>query len=129
MIRVAVALFLVAHGLVHLMYFAPKPQDDATYPFVPETRWIARVLGLTPGAAKTVARGFAVVTAAAFVVAGVALLVDASIWEPAALIASGVSLVLMLLFFHPWLSIGIAIDLAIVASIGWLHVPASLFEG
>lgn len=126
--RVAVALFLAAHGLVHLMYFAPKPKDDATYPFVPESRWIARVLGLTPGAAKALSRAFAVVTAVAFVAAAVALLADASAWEPAALIASGVSLMLMLLFFHPWLSIGIAIDLAIVASIGWLHVPASIFE-
>jgi hypothetical protein len=39
-----------------------------------------------------------------------------------------VSLVLMVLFFHRWLSFGIAIDVAILASV-WAQVPASLFEG
>jgi hypothetical protein len=44
-----------------------------------------------------------------------------------AVVGSAVSLVLMLLFFHPWLAIGVAIDVAIVASIWSWHAPASLF--
>jgi hypothetical protein len=126
--RVLVGLFLVAHGLVHLLYLAPRPADDPKYPFVPETRWLPRATGMAPGAAKAVAGVLAVLTAVAFALAGVALWFDAGVWETAAVAGSIVSLALMLLFFHRWLLIGIAIDLGIAGSIWWWHVPASLFD-
>lgn len=129
MIDVIAGLFLAAHGLVHLLYVTPAPADDPNYPFVPESRWIVRTLRLKPASAKAFAGSLAVLVAIVFVAAGVALLADASVWERAAVIASAISLVLMVVFFHPWLSIGIAIDVAIIASLMWLHVPASLFEG
>ena len=127
MVRVIVGLFLVAHGLVHLLYFVPRP-DDPAYPFVPKDRWFAKALGLQPSAAKAVARTLAVVCAIALAISGVALLASADLWEPAAVVGSATSLLLMLLFFHPWLVIGIAIDVAILASVLSLHVPSSLFE-
>jgi len=126
--RFAIGLFLVAHGLVHLLYLAPRPQDDPSYPFVPEDRWLPRILDLAPGTAKAIARAGAVVTAAVLAVSGVALLVDAAVWEPTAAVGAGLSLALLFAFFHRWLTIGIAIDVAIVASVVWLHVPPSLFD-
>jgi len=126
--RFAIGLFLIAHGLVHLMYLAPRPEGDASYPFVPEERWLPRVLGIAPGGAKTIAIAASILTALVLAFAGIALLVDATVWEPAAVAGAGLSLALLLAFYHPWLSIGIAIDLAIVASVVWLHVPASLFD-
>jgi hypothetical protein len=128
MLRVVVGLFLVAHGLVHLLYFAPPPEDDPRYPFVPEDRWFAKALGLQPSAAKAVAGTFAVVSALAFAASGIALFASAELWEAAAVVGSAVSLVLFLLFFHRWLVFGIAIDFAILASVLSWHVPASLFE-
>jgi hypothetical protein len=127
MVRILVGLFLVAHGLVHLLYFAPRP-DDPTYPFVPEDRWFARFPGFRPSAARAVARTLAVVCAIGFAISGVGLLASANLWEPAAVIGATASLVLMVLFFHPWLVIGIAIDVLILASVLSLHVPPSLFE-
>jgi hypothetical protein len=126
--RFAIGLFLIAHGLVHLMYLAPRPEGDASYPFVPEDRWLARILGISPWSAKTIAIVASILTALVLAVAGIALVLDATVWEPAAVVGAGLSLALMLAFYHPWLSIGIAIDLAIVASVTWLHVPASLFD-
>ena len=126
--RILVGLFLVAHGLVHLLYLAPRPEEDQSYPFVPETRWITSALGLEPARAKTFAGALAVVAAGAFVVAGCALIVDAAIWQPAVVVASAISLLLLLLFFHPWLLIGIALDIVIIASVVRWHVPAALFE-
>jgi hypothetical protein len=126
--RILVGLFLVAHGLVHLLYLTPKPEEDQSYPFVPETRWITSALGLEPALAKTFARALAVITAVAFVVAGCALIVNAAIWQPAVVFASSISLVLLLLFFHPWLLVGIGIDIVIIASAARWHVPAALFE-
>jgi hypothetical protein len=46
-----------------------------------------RTVGLKPAAAKALAGSLAVLTAIAFVVAGVALLADASLWEPVAIVA------------------------------------------
>ena len=60
--------------------------------------------------------------------AGCALIVNAAIWQPAAVVASSISLLLMVLFFHPWLLIGIAIDIVIIASVIRWHVPAVLFD-
>lgn len=126
MVRVIVGLFLVAHGLVHLLYFAPRP-GDPSYPFVAEDRWLAKTLRLQPSVAWAVARTLAVAGAIAFAISGVALLASADLWKAAAVVGSATSLVLMLLFFHPWLVIGIAIDVAILASVPSLHVPPSLF--
>lgn len=122
------ALFLIAHGLVHLLYLAPRPKDDPNYPFVPEERWLPQALGLSPSAAKAVAGALAVVCALAFVVSGIALLANVSLWQGAAVAGSGASLALMLLFLHPWLALGIAIDVLILGSVLSWHVPASLFE-
>lgn len=129
MTRVILGAFLVAHGLVHLLYVTPGPKDDPAHPFVPGSRWIVRAVGIAPGTAKAVAGAMAVLSAVLFAVAGIAALADASMWQPTAVVASVCSLVLMLLFFHPWLLIGIAIDVAIIADVAWLHVPASLFAG
>ena len=129
MVRVIVGLFLIAHGLIHLLYVTPPPKDDPSYPFVPETRWFARAAGLEPGPAKGVARALAIACVALFVIAGIGLLANADLWKAAAVGGSAVSLVLMLLFFHPWLVLGIAIDVAIIGSVLSWHVPASLFEG
>ncbi|HEX6230809.1 MAG TPA: hypothetical protein VF029_03775 [Actinomycetota bacterium] len=128
MLRIVVGLFLIAHGLVHLLYLGPRPEDDPRFPFVPEDRWFARAVGLEPGGAKAVAGGIAIACALVLLVSGIALFVDADLWEPTAAIGAVISLVVLLLFFHRWLLIGIAIDVAILASVWSLHVPASLFE-
>ena len=128
MLRILAGLFLIAHGLVHLLYLGPRPEDDPSYPFVPEDRWLPRAIGLQPSAAKALAGTLAVVCMVALVVSGIALLANAELWQPMAVAGSVVSLVLMLLFFHPWLAFGIAIDVAIIVSVLSWHVPASLFE-
>lgn len=127
MTRILVGLLLIAHGLVHLLYLVPAPQGDPSYPFVPESRWIADALSLAPGTAKASAGTLAVALALALALAGVALIVDVQLWQAAAAVGAVGSLALLALFFHPWLSIGIAIDVAILPDITWWHVPASAF--
>ena len=128
MVRTIVGLLLIAHGLVHLLYLMPRPEDDPSYPFVPETRWSAKLVGLEPSTAKIVAVSLAVAVAVALLVSGIALFVDADIWKVAAATGSLLSLALLLLFFHPWLTIGIAIDVAILIGVWFAHLPSSLFD-
>ena len=128
MVRTVVGLLLIAHGLVHLLYLMPRPEDDPSYPFVPETRWSAKVVGLEPSIAKIVAASLAVAVAVVLLVSGIALFADVDIWKVAAATGSLLSLALLLLFFHPWLTIGIAIDVAILTDVWFAHLPASLFD-
>jgi len=44
-------------------------------------------------------------------------------------VGSVASLALLVLNSHPWLVLGVAIDIAIVWSVLSAHVPATLFEG
>lgn len=126
--RTVVGLLLIAHGLVHLMYLMPRPEDDQSYPFVPETRWSAKLVGLGPSTAKMIAVCLAVAVAVVLLVSGIALFADADIWKAAAATGSLLSLALLLLFFHPWLTIGIAVDVAILTDVWFAQLPSSLFD-
>lgn len=126
--RTVVGLLLIAHGLVHLMYLMPRPEDDQSYPFVPETRWSAKLVGLGPSTAKMIAVSLAVAVAVVLLVSGIALFADADIWKAAAATGSLLSLALLLLFFHPWLTIGIAVDVAILTDVWFAQLPSSLFD-
>jgi hypothetical protein len=128
MVRILTGSFLIAHGLVHLLYLMPRPEDDASYPFVPEERWSARLVGLEPATAKRVAAALAIGCAIVLFVSGVGLFADADVWKPMAAAGALLSLALLLLFFHPWLTIGVAIDAGILASVWYAHVPSSLFR-
>lgn len=92
--------FLVAHGLVHLGVWAmPKPAEGKEPPFDPAHSWLL-------GDARTLAISLAVASAVLFVIAALGLFGHADWWRSMAVIASGVSLALMTLFFHPWLLVG-----------------------
>ena len=44
-VKVLVGLFLVAHGLVHLLYFLPS--DDPKYPMTADKSWLVTRLGVS----------------------------------------------------------------------------------
>ena len=127
MLRFSAGAFLIMHGLIHAAYLAPKA-DDPRYPFVAERTWFATSLDLEAGAAKAVFATLAMTALVSFLVAGIGLCVNAGWWQPLAVAGSFASLAVLLLGFHPQLALGVAIDVAIVASVLWAHVPSPLFE-
>lgn len=120
-----VVVFLVAHGLLHLGIWLPKPApgDGKQPPFEPDH---SAVLTRVMPEARThrVAIVLAWVSAVAYVLAGVAVAVDVAA-APVAVFAAVSGLLLKALFFHPWLSIGVLLDLGVLSSalFGW---PVSL---
>jgi hypothetical protein len=121
MFELATGAFLILHGLVHLSYLAPKV-DDPHYPFVPERSWVATAAHLEVGTARSVFSALAVATAIAYAAAGVGLVLDAGWWPALAVAGSIGSLTVLLLGFHPWLVLGVAIDVGVIAlalSGGW----------
>jgi hypothetical protein len=97
-------LFLIAHGLLHVAVWVPRPQanvpfDTSRSPMFGNVRGVAISLSL--------------LAALLFVVAGVAVLIHAAWWAPVAIAAAAISALLIILTFSPWLLAGLAIDVVI----------------
>ena len=97
-------IFLVAHGLVHVAVWLSPPQPDA--PFDACRSWLL-------GQIRPLARALAAGACGLFILAGVLALVGAGSAAGTAVAAAGVSLVLTVLTFNPWLSAAVAINVAI----------------
>lgn len=140
-LRILFSIFLIAHGLIHMsLATVPTPkQGEIHTPFWPgwwrdavDTSWPASRLGLSPALVRTTGWVLWLAVTAAFVVAGLGLLGVPglnTLWQPAAVFASAASLVLLALYWHPWLVMGVALDLALVLGMyaGWFQrfLPAS----
>ncbi len=126
MLQLATGALLILHGLVHLGYVSPKP-DDPRYPFAPQRAWIVSAAHVEVGLARTLFAALAAVVVTAFTVAGIGLFAGAGWWQVAATVGAIASVVELLLGFHLWLVLGIAIDVVIVAGIA-AQWPAGLWS-
>lgn len=122
MVRWLFISFLVAHGLVHLAVWLAPATPGAKAPFNPAHSWL---LGERRGLAVVVAA----LAAALYLVAGAALMAHAAWWRAVAVAGSGVSLTLITSYFHPWLSFGAGLDIALIAAVAWLDWPARALLG
>ena len=109
-----VATFLVAHGLVHLAIYAVPADPSKPAPFDPSRSWVLVGRGVDAVTMRSASAALARVTAAAYAIAGAMLLLGAP-WEAAGAVAAGAGLSLKSLWFHPWLVLGVGIDLAVLA--------------
>lgn len=106
-IRVVVGVLLVAHGLVHLLWFAPN--KDSSWPFTLDARWI-------PEAARrpvaVVLVGLTIVTFALLALAIWGVPVLGPLWPGLAVAAATSSLLMLVVFWNAQLIIGVVIDVA-----------------
>lgn len=105
LLRIAVAVLLFVHGFVHLrVWWWGFPQS----PFDPRRSWLI-------GEARAVSVALAVLAGALLIVAAIGYATGQDWSAYAAIGGSLVSIVLIILVFNPWLLLGVAIDVAIVA--------------
>lgn len=113
--------FLLAHGLLHASYFTPKP-DDPNYPFSFSKGWFADLAGQSAGIVGTM---LCLITITAFILAALGVFGVGGLNEFAQIsvtIGAVASLLLLVLFWHPWLILGVLIDLILLVGIqlyGW----------
>jgi hypothetical protein len=126
MLELATGAFLILHGLVHLGYLSPKPEDPR-YPFTPERAWLVSAAHVDVVAAKGIFTTVAALAVLSYTLAGIGVVLDAGWWPALAVTGSVASLIVLVLGFHPWLVLGVAIDVAIIAGVSasW---PAELFR-
>jgi hypothetical protein len=105
---IGIGLFLLAHGLIHVAIYAPPTAADA--PFDSGHSWLSR------GArqARPLLLTFAYGSAAALMVAGIGLFAKQDWWQVVAIVGAALSLLLLVLFFNPWITIGVAINVAVI---------------
>lgn len=107
MLRLAVGVFLILHGVIHgAIWFPPRSQEPRPG-FGTQASWLfADVRAAVVSMAAIAAGGFAL--------AGVAYLSGHPWWPGLAAAASVASLALIAATFTPWWSAAILIDLAIL---------------
>jgi hypothetical protein len=105
-----IAVFLVVHGLLHLAVWLPAPDPEKAPPFDPGRSRVLTVSHVSAFAARRTAAVLAATACALYVVAGATVAFGAG-WAPGvAAVAAVTGLVLKLLYFNPWLLVGIGLD-------------------
>lgn len=117
--RLLIAAFLLAHAAIHAAFISPRPPATAggpAWPFELSRSWILGPLGLDSELGRILGLALIAVTFGGFALAALAALglVPAGIWPPAVAIGAVASIAVLALFFHPWLVLGVAIDLALL---------------
>jgi hypothetical protein len=116
--RLARATFYVLHGAIHTGYVSARPAQTPGAPQWPFD--LDRSLVLTPLGANATTRalgcGLLVVVLAGYLAGSLATLrlLPREAAEPSIAIGSSASLVLLAIYFHRYLSVGVAIDLALL---------------
>lgn len=130
--KIIIALFLIAHGLVHAgLAAAPNPDDPDSTPGAfftsPERSWLLPKVGLSEAAVRWVGIILFVLATSGFVLAGLGVFGVpglSAIWRTAAVVSASLSLLLLVLFWHLWLIIGVLIDIGILVALLWANWPS-----
>lgn len=128
--KLLLGILIFAHGLVHIpMPLIPGTDGRlGTWLMDPGRVWIVRTLGVTEAAMRQVGTTLMILATVAFLIAGLAYfgwIVPAGWWRPAAITAAAVSLTFLGLFWHPWLWVGAALDVAIALAAILRWMPAA----
>src|SRR5688500_6658787 len=116
MTRLAVAAFLIAHGLVHFAIYATPKDSSKPAPFDPSRSWALAAGHVRATSMRSVSLAGGVAVAAAYAAAGWSIAVDATFATGIAALAAALGIALKGLWFNPWLSLGIALDIAVLVA-------------
>jgi hypothetical protein len=132
-LRILFAVFLFAHGLMTMsLATVPVPAPGAMHtPYFPawwranvDDTWPAMRMGLNPSLVRTAGWLLWLAILVLFAAAGAGLLGLpglAGFWQSLALTAAVISLVLLVFYWHPWLVVGVLLNIGIAAGVylGW----------
>ena len=130
MIRVIAGIFLVLHGLVHLLYFGQSARLFELQPGLtwPDGSWaFSKLFGVS--STRVLASACLILAAAGFVIGAIGIFFGQSWWRTAVIVSAVFSVIVYVLFWNGrWQrldaqgGVGILIEIAILAAIlifGW----------
>ena len=114
-----ITTFFITHGLVHLAIYATPANPDKPAPLDPGRSWA--LSGVTTTWTRGASVALACAVAATYSAAGFMVAIEAPTAAAVAGLAAVLGLVLKGLWFHPWLTLGVALDIvvAVAAVQGW----------
>ena len=132
MLKTALAIFVIAHGLVHaILAVAPNPADPNAKPgaffTATERSWLLPQLGLNAETIQWVGIILVVLSTLGFILSGLGIFGVAglsAIWRTVSVLSAGVSLLLLIIFWHPWLPVGVLIDIGTLGALLVLNWPS-----
>lgn len=121
-------LLLIAHGLMHaILTPAPIPNDPESKPgafFTASSRsWLLPRIGLSAPTVRWIGIVLVAMSTLGFVLAGLGVLGVPGltlVWRTLAIVSSCLSLLLLILFWHPWIIVGALIDVGILFTLVWM---------
>ena len=126
MTAIVVAGLLLGHALIHASYLAPEPAAKPgapAWPFHLDRSWLLGPIGVDREVSRLLGIALVVVVIAAFALAAIGCLGvgPAWLWRIGVAFGAVASLAVLALYFHPWLVLGIGIDLGLL----WLVVAGA----
>ena len=119
LMRLLLAAFLFGHAAIHTGFISPRPPTTAggpPWPFAFDSSWAFNAVGVDPSVTRLLGSALVAAVLGGFALAALAALgvLPAAVWPPAAAVGAAYSVALLLLFFHPWLLLGVAIDVVLL---------------
>jgi len=124
--RLLLAGVLLAHAAIHAGFVSKRPPEKPgapPWPFDLGRSWLLSRLGVPAGTVRLVGVALVAATIGGYALAALATLgiLPAGAWGATVAVGSIASLALLLICFHPWLVVGIAIDLLLL----WVALVAA----
>ena len=121
----------LAHGLVHaILAIAPNPADPnakrGAFFTAAERSWLLPQFSLNAATIQWIGIILVGLSTMGFVLAGLGIFGVAglsAIWRTVAIVSAIVSLLLLIIFWHPWLPVGVLIDLSLLIALLWAKWP------
>jgi hypothetical protein len=130
LLSLVTGVFLILHGLTHLgTAVAPRPDGtrEVLWGFFTTDSWLLK--GLGQRAMRSVGIALFVLATVGFTLAGIAELVGWGLWRALAVLSAVDSLLLLVLFWHPYLIVGVVLNLAILVFLLWAQWPPAELVG
>ena len=139
LVRVLLAIFMIAHAFIHVsLTYVPLPKAGEMHtPFWPtwtrtdtDPTWPLMKLGLPGQTVRVIGCVLWILAAGSFLLTGLGLFGIPGlnqIWSYSGWVGAITSLLMLVLFWHPWYIACVVINLAILAGLNF-HFPKHLFS-
>jgi hypothetical protein len=123
LVKTVIGIFLIAHAVAHAgLATAPIPENPDPKPgaffTAPARSWIFKRINLDSIPVQKIGVILVTLSVVGFILAGLGALGVTGlkgIWQTTAAGSAIVSLILLVLYWHPWLILGVVIDTGLVA--------------
>ncbi len=119
-------VFLILHGLIHTSYLTrgPEPAGPVAWPFHLEQSWVLSGVGLAQTPVRALGTLLCVLSIVLLVAAGLSvmgLVIPLAWWRPLTIAATVASLLLLVLYWHPWLAVGALLNVVVLVALLWAN--------